>query len=621
MGDAVEEKDAEEEISVRVYVRIRPLNKRELGENQTIGWNFNKTSMLEDTPNGQRVYAYDACFGPEGSNAECYDLVGKPVVLKAMAGFNGTVFTYGQTGSGKTWTMRGSDSDPGMMILCIRDIFDYIDAHKDKEYQLKVSYLEVYNEEINDLLSIGENSRNLKITAEDAVRGAVIGNLVEEEVKTPDEFMEVLFKGEANRSYASTSMNDNSSRSHVIYRVTILIKDIMDGPDDGLDENGFIRKDDGAFSGAVSYMNLVDLAGSERQKSTNATGKTLKEGANINKSLLALGAVINKLGQKGKKGKDAFIPYRDSKLTRILKQSLGGNTITSILCAVTPAPMHREETVSTLKFGQLCKLIKNNVASNVVVDDKVLMRQYRATIAELKEQLEVANSNAMGGAMAAAERAAYEDRMRQLEDLVVTNGGDFDSVPQVELPKAVSVTTSGGGGGGGGSVSDDEYREMRGKMQDMQRRIATLTAQAKEVSDVQELKASVEEYELQCRAEIEEDAAKLEADKHAFSVERIQILTDRTGLDEKEGKVGQLLATLDERESKLRHLLGTLREQQEQWQRAVSDLQRREDLVEEWQRTCSVTLLFFLSFCLFVVSLSLSYPSMAPCLHDVSDTT
>jgi len=145
-------------------------------------------------------------------------------------------------------------------------------------------------------------------------------------------------------------MNDNSSRSHVIYRVAIEIFDLEAPDDDGLDENGFPKKDAGPTS-RISYMNLVDLAGSERQTSTNATGKTLKEGANINKSLLALGAVINKLGEAGKKVKGAkpvFIPYRDSKLTRILKQSLGGNTLTSILCAVSPAPMFREETVKAV---------------------------------------------------------------------------------------------------------------------------------------------------------------------------------------------------------------------------------------------------------------------------------
>lgn len=164
------------EEAVRVFVRIRPLNKREEAEKQTIGWNFNETSMLEDTPNGQRVYAYDHCFGPKSTNQETYDIVGKPVVLKAMEGYNGTVFTYGQTGSGKTWTMRGCESDPGMMVLCIRDILEWVKSHPKIQYILRVAYLEVYNEEINDLLGEqGPASKNLKIVSEDAARGAVIG--------------------------------------------------------------------------------------------------------------------------------------------------------------------------------------------------------------------------------------------------------------------------------------------------------------------------------------------------------------------------------------------------------------------------------------------------------------
>ena len=160
------------EEAVRVFVRIRPLNKRELAEKQTIAWNFNETSMLEDTPNGQRVYAFDHCFGPVATNQETYDIVGKPVVLKAMEGYNGTVFTYGQTGSGKTWTMRGSAEDPGMMVLCVRDILEWIRAHPDIQYTIRVAYLEVYNEEINDLLGEqGPGSKNLKIISEDAARG------------------------------------------------------------------------------------------------------------------------------------------------------------------------------------------------------------------------------------------------------------------------------------------------------------------------------------------------------------------------------------------------------------------------------------------------------------------
>jgi centromeric protein E len=233
--------------------------------------------------------------------------------------------------------MRGNEQDPGMMVLCIRDIVEWIKNHPDIQYSMKVSYLEVYNEEINDLLGDqGPTSKNLKIVAEDAVRGAVIGGLVEEQANSPDDFMAILRRGELSRSYASTNMNETSSRSHTIYRVTIEAREKNSLPEP-VEDGGEIPP------GRISYLNLVDLAGSERQKSTKAEGKILKEGANINKSLLALGAVINKLGELSKKvkGKAAFIPYRDSKLTRILKQSLGGNTLTSILCAVTPAPMHR----------------------------------------------------------------------------------------------------------------------------------------------------------------------------------------------------------------------------------------------------------------------------------------
>lgn len=220
--------------SIRVFVRIRPLNKRELLEEQKIAWNFNESSMIEDTQNGQRIYSFDKCFGPNVNNSEIYETIGKPIVLKAMSGFNGTVFSYGMTGidtvyntllrcnslvttigSGKTWTMRGSDQDPGMMILCIRDILEFIELHREFQVSLKVCYLEVYNEEINDLLGDG---RNLRIVSEDPVKGCVIEKLTECEVRTSDDFMSVLQLGETARQYSATHMNTESSRSHTIYR-------------------------------------------------------------------------------------------------------------------------------------------------------------------------------------------------------------------------------------------------------------------------------------------------------------------------------------------------------------------------------------------------------------------
>eukprot|EP01032_Pedospumella_encystans_P011986 gene11986-13900_t len=539
VADETNEGGADE--SVKVFVRIRPLNKREIAEKQTIGWDFNETSMLEDTQNGQRVYAYDHCFGPNGTNKETYEIVGKPVVLKAMEGYNGTVFTYGQTGSGKTWTMRGCESDPGMMILCIRDIMNW-----------------------------GADAKNLKIVSEDSVRGAVIGGLVEEIAQTPEDFMAILKRGEASRSYASTEMNNESSRSHTIYRVTI---ESIDIPEDGTPPTG---------GGKVAYLNLVDLAGSERQKSTKAEGKTLKEGSNINKSLLALGAVINKLGEFSKKqskgAKPQFIPYRDSKLTRILKQSLGGNTLTSMLCAVTPAPMHREETVSTLKFGQLCKSIKNSVKSNEAgVDDKTLMKQYRSTIADLKAKLEAASKGmisadpdtALGQAL--QEKVELENKVRSLEAVVIAGGG------------SLSLDGSSGAGAAAAAEAALELARLNQQVAEQNELIHELQHNLEEYSDWEESKAAFEEYQHHSTQELDDGLAKLEEEKQTLQNERYKMLKDRSNIDEKESRIGLLITNLDEKESKLRQMMGTMKEQQDQWQRSITDLKRREDLVDDWQ--------------------------------------
>lgn len=627
------------EEAVRVFVRIRPLNKREIAEKQQIGWNFNETSMIEDTQNGQRVYAYDMCFGPNGYNKEVYEVVGKPVVLKAMEGYNGTVFTYGQTGSGKTWTMRGSEGDPGMMILCVRDILEWVDSHAPQQFILRVSYLEVYNEEINDLLGEG---RNLRIVSEDAMRGAVIGGLVEETVKTYEDFMEVLQRGEASRSYASTTMNAESSRSHTIYRVTIEVFDSEGVNPDAGGAGGSVDYLSSNSSAApvpsrVSYLNLVDLAGSERQKQTNASGKTLKEGANINKSLLALGAVINKLGEAcnqqqhrnskskggGANAKPVFIPYRDSKLTRILKQSLGGNTLTSILCAVTPANMHREETVSTLKFGQLCKTIKNSVKSNetAIDGDKALLKQYRVLIADLRLQLEESQqtrnntniSNASVDSNNANERAWMIAKIKSYESAIIQNNIVLPVLEkeEVEIASSTALAIAGGvegsssvsgyegfnstvsGGVDGASVVllkqlqevREESSRQNERIGELIRRNAVLERQADEQVELEEAKAAYEEYEHQTRQDLDEEKSKLESEKQSLHSEKYKVLSDRTSLEEKEARLLLLTANLDERDSKLRQLISSLKEQQEQWQRSINDLQRREDLVEEWQRS------------------------------------
>ncbi len=578
--------DEETEESVRVAVRIRPLNKRELLENETIAWNYNETSMLEETPNGQRVYSYDNCFGPTSNNKQIYDIVGKPVVLKAMEGYNGTVFSYGQTGSGKTWTMLGCDEDPGMLILCIRDILDWVESNTKKKFTLKVSYFEVYNEEINDLLGLG---KNLKIVSETLEKGAVIGGLVEEIVTTPSEFMEVLRRGETARSYASTSMNADSSRSHTIYRVAIECQDIVHDELSGKESFSAVR---------TSFLNLVDLAGSERQKSTNATGKTLKEGANINKSLLALGAVINKLGEASKKttqiqkhAKPVFIPYRDSKLTRILKNSLGGNTLTFVLCAVTPSPMHREETVSTLKFGQLCKTVSNTVKKNEIVDDKVLIHQYKHIITELREQLELQSSG--GGPQyeeAIKEKERLEEKVKSLEELLLSGSGQsFGDLGLNETDVTSSLVGRGGGAATltllkGLNEAKAENAKLTEKLSELVKKKTLLETELADLNEFVEAKNTFDEYQREREQEIEDERNKLDKEKQTLQSDRYKILNERSSVEEKERRLATVIMSIDEKDSKLRQTLSTLKEQQDQWHRSVIDLQRREDTVDDWQR-------------------------------------
>lgn len=282
----------------------------------------------------------------------------------------GTIFTYGQTSSGKTFTMQGSYDDPGIIPLAVTDIFNHIQRSADREFLLRVSYLEIYNEIIRDLLKPG--NANLKIH-ETVDREIFVGNASEEVVLSPQEIEQLLIKGEGSRHVGVTNMNERSSRSHTIFRM------VIESRERSTDTNR------SSLSGSVrvSSLNLVDLAGSERVGHTGAEGIRLKEGGHINKSLLTLSTVIFKLSEG-----NSHIPYRDSKLTRILQPSLGGNARTAIICTITPASLHAEETISTLKFASRAKTIRNQPEINEVVSDEVMLKQYRREISDLKKQLD-----------------------------------------------------------------------------------------------------------------------------------------------------------------------------------------------------------------------------------------
>ncbi|ORY05417.1 kinesin-domain-containing protein [Basidiobolus meristosporus CBS 931.73] len=275
-----------------------------------------------------------------------------------MNGVNGTIFAYGQTSSGKTFTMHGTKEEPGIIPMAIEDIFRYILETPDREFLLRVSYLEIYNEVIKDLLNPENENLNIR---QDPTRGVFVGKLTEAIVLSPEEVIQLMKKGESNRHVGETNMNERSSRSHTIFRMVI----------ESRERSKESKRDSQSNVGGavkVSSLNLVDLAGSERVGQTGAEGIRLKEGGHINKSLLALGTVIAKLAEQ--ENDRGHIPYRDSKLTRILQPSLGGNARTAIICAITTASNFYEETTSTLKFASRAKTISNKPEVNEVLTDE-----------------------------------------------------------------------------------------------------------------------------------------------------------------------------------------------------------------------------------------------------------
>eukprot|EP00041_Stephanoeca_diplocostata_P037296 m.1402379 g.1402379 ORF g.1402379 m.1402379 type:complete len:2418 (+) comp25010_c0_seq3:94-7347(+) len=372
--------------SISVAVRVRPLNQREIDGGAGTTWLVEDNTITQCASSGKPIpeasYSFDKIFNTGIKTQEVYNSIAKDIVLQAMEGFNGTIFAYGQTSSGKTHTMMGYPGEPGIIPLAVREVFDYIDGVENMEFLLRVSCMEIYNETITDLLDTSKT--NLKIK-ENHDGDVYVGDLTETAVGSPDAVMQLLNEGLGERHVAATKMNDTSSRSHTVFRIVIESRHIRPSTDETSDDATAPEVvDDGAIR--VAQLNLVDLAGSERVAHTGAAGERLKEAGNINKSLLTLGSVIGKLAEAGNKDR-AHIPYRDSKLTRILQNSLGGNAKTAIICAVTPATAHVEESLSSLKFSNRAKNIKNNAKVNEVLDEATQMKRYKRMIADLEREV------------------------------------------------------------------------------------------------------------------------------------------------------------------------------------------------------------------------------------------
>ncbi|GLI69864.1 hypothetical protein VaNZ11_014581 [Volvox africanus] len=360
--------------NISVSVRVRPLNKQE--EQELFAWRIDGNSIVQLDSNNRDVdrtkdtkYVLDHVFGPDWTTEKIYEVTTQELIHKMVNGFNSTVFAYGQTSSGKTHTMRGSHDNPGIIPLAVSEAFSLIEANESREYLIRVSYMEIYNEDINDLLA----PENVKLPIKEGPYGPYVCGLREDIVTSPEQVLELLTTGEANRHIGSTKMNEKSSRSHTIFRMVV-------------ESRAVDAESDDAGAVLVSALSLVDLAGSERVAKTGAEGIRMKEGTAINKSLLTLGNVINKLSE-GALATGGHIPYRDSKLTRILQPSLGGNAKTAIICAMTPAWCHREESHITLRFACRAKSVVNNAIVNEVLSDAAVLKRQAKEIEELKRQL------------------------------------------------------------------------------------------------------------------------------------------------------------------------------------------------------------------------------------------
>ncbi|XP_027924362.1 kinesin-like protein KIN-7K, chloroplastic isoform X3 [Vigna unguiculata] len=351
--------------NVTVTVRFRPLNPREIRQGEEIAWYADGDTIVRNEYNPSIAYAYDRVFGPTTTTRQVYDVAAQHVVSGAMEGINGTVFAYGVTSSGKTHTMHGDQRSPGIIPLAVKDAFSIIQETPNREFLLRVSYLEIYNEVVNDLLNPA--GQNLRIRED--TQGTYVEGIKEEVVLSPAHALSLIAAGEEHRHVGSTNFNLLSSRSHTIFTLTI--------------ESSPCGENSEGEAITLSQLNLIDLAGSESSKA-ETTGMRRREGSYINKSLLTLGTVISKLTED----KASHIPYRDSKLTRVLQSSLSGHGRVSLVCTVTPSSSSTEETHNTLKFAHRAKYIEIRASQNKIIDEKSLIKKYQQEIQCLKEELE-----------------------------------------------------------------------------------------------------------------------------------------------------------------------------------------------------------------------------------------
>ncbi|XP_032428480.1 kinesin-like protein KIF1A isoform X14 [Xiphophorus hellerii] len=435
--------------SVKVAVRVRPFNSRETEKESKciIQMCGNTTTIInpkqaKDNKSFNFDYSYWSHTSPEdinyASQMRVYKDIGEEMLLHAFEGYNVCIFAYGQTGAGKSYTMMGKQDvkdQQGIIPLLCEDLFTKINDNTDNSlsYSVEVSYMEIYCERVRDLLN-PKNKGNLRVR-EHPLMGPYVEDLSKLAVTSYNDIQDLMDSGNKARTVAATNMNETSSRSHAVFNI-IFTQKRFDAETDNTSEK-------------VSKISLVDLAGSERADSTGAKGTRLKEGANINKSLTTLGKVISALAEvdsgqnknKKKKKVESFIPYRDSVLTWLLRENLGGNSRTAMIAALSPADINYDETLSTLRYADRAKQIRCNAVINEDPNNR-LVRELKEEVSRLKDLLYaqglgdiIEMTNAMTGMSPSPSLSALSSRaasIASLHDRIMFSPGSEEAIEQLK---------------------------------------------------------------------------------------------------------------------------------------------------------------------------------------------
>ncbi|XP_078442011.1 ATP binding microtubule motor family protein [Wolffia australiana] len=395
--------------SISVCVRFRPLSTKEKEADDAaicVKGLDSESFIFKGEKEEELAFCFDKVFYQDAEQEDVFEYLAMPVVLDAMNGINGTILTYGQTGAGKTYSMEGPNisgyrgEKKGLLPRAVDKLFEQI-KHSEETTKLtvKISMVEIYMEKVRDLFDLSKDNLQIK---ESKTQGIFLSGVTEVTISNAEDALKCLSRGIANRAVGETQMNMASSRSHCVYIFLVHQESSM---------GGWSR---------TGKLVLVDLAGSEKVEKSGAEGKVLDEAKTINKSLSALGNVINALTS----GKGNHIPYRDSKLTRILQDTVGGNSRTALLCCCSPSSLNASESLSTLRFGTRTKLVKTTPLRNPI------------------QETPTSHSRSNDGVLEKLRMSLSPDNVRLLEEVLMAEGVLFDPQSTEELEAAVENTVS-----------------------------------------------------------------------------------------------------------------------------------------------------------------------------------